>query len=695
MNRTGEKSKSRNTKESIEDYLLDEACTRDTCLIALGGGVIGDLVGYVASTFMRGIPFVQIPTTLLSMVDSSIGGKTAVDTPHGKNLIGTFWQPRRIFIDLCMLATLPKREIANGMAEIIKTAAISSEPEFAKLETGKSKIEAAILNANQPLSSDTNREFLASVIGASVRFKADVVTLDEREVGIRGLLNFGHSIGHAIEALLSPHWLHGECISLGLVMETEIARLLSYCSQDTVDRIRRCLKLYNLPVEFDEKIRDKVKLKELMKALKIDKKNIGAQKRMVLLKKIGETVEPCASHVDDADIEEILLEHIFTCSAHYSIASPEKTSFGKISLPPLRLIVPSSNDLDEKVFQLDRMISEKFDCSVRFEYSSNVNAGWIQQQEQRAKKGITIFFTTEAGSSMLPGMSEQSSWFEFVVLPHEGITSFCKNALLFIETVTGVQKRHIDPSLDKATSFVTPTVLNYESVIPVVLNQWLEKADAVEYRVDLLENGNNRWVYNAGTQLAYLRRITQLPIVYTVRTSPQAGKFDPTWIKLYEELILWGHRWGCDYVDVEIKTLSVEDLDTVMRTNQRLYPTTKIIASFHDPEHKYPWFSTNMKEIYDQANQLLEKHNHQGVIKLVGYANSFWDNIELEQFRHSLDPDNKRQFIFINMGPHGRLSRVINRFLSPATHASMPASAAPGQLSISELIHIRNELALD
>jgi 3-dehydroquinate synthetase len=116
----GEKSKSRNTKESIEDYLLDESCTRDTCLIALGGGVIGDLVGYVASTFMRGIPFVQIPTTLLSMVDSSIGGKTAVDTPHGKNLIGTFWQPRRIFLDLCMLATLPKREIANGMAEIIK-----------------------------------------------------------------------------------------------------------------------------------------------------------------------------------------------------------------------------------------------------------------------------------------------------------------------------------------------------------------------------------------------------------------------------------------------------------------------------------------------------------------------------------------------------------------------------------------------
>lgn len=116
----GEKSKSRETKAAIEDYLLGQACTRDTCLIALGGGVIGDLVGYVASTFMRGVPFVQIPTTLLAMVDSSIGGKTAIDTPHGKNLIGTFWQPKRIYLDLSVLGTLPQREIANGMAEVIK-----------------------------------------------------------------------------------------------------------------------------------------------------------------------------------------------------------------------------------------------------------------------------------------------------------------------------------------------------------------------------------------------------------------------------------------------------------------------------------------------------------------------------------------------------------------------------------------------
>jgi pentafunctional AROM polypeptide len=117
---SGEQSKCRETKASIEDYLLSTSCTRDTCLIALGGGVIGDLVGYTASTFMRGVPFVQIPTTLLAMVDSSIGGKTAIDTPQGKNLIGTFWQPKRIYLDLSVLNTLPKREVANGMAEVIK-----------------------------------------------------------------------------------------------------------------------------------------------------------------------------------------------------------------------------------------------------------------------------------------------------------------------------------------------------------------------------------------------------------------------------------------------------------------------------------------------------------------------------------------------------------------------------------------------
>lgn len=136
----GEYSKSRSTKADIEDWMFTQSCTRDTVIIAMGGGVIGDMIGYVAATFMRGVRFIQLPTTLLAMVDSSIGGKTAIDTPHGKNLIGAFWQPERIFIDLRVLETLPEREFINGMAEVIKTAAIWDEAEFTRLEQNAGKI---------------------------------------------------------------------------------------------------------------------------------------------------------------------------------------------------------------------------------------------------------------------------------------------------------------------------------------------------------------------------------------------------------------------------------------------------------------------------------------------------------------------------------------------------------------------------
>ena len=145
----GEQSKSRIVKAQVEDYLLSQSCTRDTCILALGGGVIGDLAGYVAATFMRGVSFVQIPTSLLAMADSSVGGKTAIDTPHGKNLIGAFWQPKRVFIDLAYLDTLPKRQFANGMAEIIKTAAFWDEKFFVMLENGEQEIQNAATNKDR------------------------------------------------------------------------------------------------------------------------------------------------------------------------------------------------------------------------------------------------------------------------------------------------------------------------------------------------------------------------------------------------------------------------------------------------------------------------------------------------------------------------------------------------------------------
>ncbi|KAH6564612.1 hypothetical protein BASA60_010260 [Batrachochytrium salamandrivorans] len=205
----GEVHKTRDTKTAIEDWLLTHACTRDSCLIALGGGVLGDLVGFVAATFMRGIPVVQVPTTLLAMVDSSVGA---------------FHQPRRIFIDIRYLMTLKRREFVNGLAEVIKTAAIWDESDFEMLENYSERILGLIgLNSNK---DDESVALLIKLILGSVKVKAHVVTVDEKETGLRGLLNFGHTVGHAIEAIAFPDLLHGECVAIGMVKEAEISRHL-------------------------------------------------------------------------------------------------------------------------------------------------------------------------------------------------------------------------------------------------------------------------------------------------------------------------------------------------------------------------------------------------------------------------------------------------------------------------------------
>ncbi|KAJ2960251.1 hypothetical protein NQZ79_g4398 [Umbelopsis isabellina] len=317
----GELSKSRDTKAAIEDWLLEKVCTRDTCLIALGGGVIGDLVGFVAATFMRGIPFVQVPSTLLAMVDSSIGGKTAIDTPHGKNLIGAFWQPKRIYMNLSFLSTLPKREFINGMAEVIKTACIWDEQDFVKLEQGVEKIQDAVLNGVKDnftgATMETRTEgqcLLLDVILASARVKAHVVTIDERETGLRGLLNYGHSIGHAIEAILAPQVLHGECVAIGMIQEAELSRYLGYIDRSSIDRIANCLSSYGLPISLDDERLlcrsggTPCPVDTIMSNMRIDKKNAGSVKKIVLLSKIGDTVEKKASAVGDQEIETILHE---------------------------------------------------------------------------------------------------------------------------------------------------------------------------------------------------------------------------------------------------------------------------------------------------------------------------------------------------------------------------------------------------
>ncbi|PHH73907.1 hypothetical protein CDD82_5197 [Ophiocordyceps australis] len=309
----GEASKSRETKGEIEDWMLSQQCTRDTVIVALGGGVIGDMVGYVAATFMRGVRFVQVPTTLLAMVDSSIGGKTAIDTPMGKNLVGAFWQPRRIYVDLDFLETLPSREFINGMAEVIKTAAIKDEGEFAALEQAAAAIVECIHRPPGSLDRLTGiGSSLKRIIVGSARVKADVVSRDEREGGLRNLLNFGHSIGHAIEAFLAPQLLHGECVAIGMVKEAELSRFLGLLRPQAVARLTKCIAAYGLPVSLqDERVvgltaGKKCPVDKLLEKMAVDKKNDGGQKKVVLLSAIGTTHEDRASAVSDASIRTIL-----------------------------------------------------------------------------------------------------------------------------------------------------------------------------------------------------------------------------------------------------------------------------------------------------------------------------------------------------------------------------------------------------
>ncbi|RHZ89728.1 hypothetical protein Glove_11g33 [Diversispora epigaea] len=340
----GEQSKSREIKGEIEDYLLSKACTRDTCIIAFGGGVIGDLVGFVAATFMRGVPFIQVPTTLLAMVDSSIGGKTAVDTPHGKNLIGSFWQPKRIYIDIIYLETLPERQFINGMAEVIKTAAISDESDFVNLENGVESIRNAVLKPKKEFpfqgtkieTRTSGQSLLLSVIVGSAKFKAHVVTHDERESGLRSLLNFGHTIGHAIEAILSPELLHGECISVGMIKEVELARSMGHLNQVAVGRLLRCLSNYGLPVSLDEKkVLDLTGEKfctvdKLMDIMKVDKKNRGDLKRIVILSGIGKTYEQNATWVSDSAIRKVLSPSIIV---HPNVISSSSQTHVNMTTP--------------------------------------------------------------------------------------------------------------------------------------------------------------------------------------------------------------------------------------------------------------------------------------------------------------------------------------------------------------------------
>ena len=267
----GEEEKTWQNLQRIYDALLAEQCDRKTTVIALGGGVVGDMAGFAAATYMRGVPFVQVPTTLLAQVDSSVGGKTGINHPLGKNMIGAFYQPKAVIADTATLGTLPPRELSAGLAEVIKHGAIIDAPFFDWIESN-----IARLMARDP-------EALAYAIRRSCEIKADVVRQDEREGGLRAILNFGHTFGHAIESGMGyGQWLHGEAVGCGMVMAADLSQRLGYIDAAARERVAALVRAAGLPDSAPDL--DAARWLELMQ---VDKKNEGGQIRFILLRPLG------------------------------------------------------------------------------------------------------------------------------------------------------------------------------------------------------------------------------------------------------------------------------------------------------------------------------------------------------------------------------------------------------------------------
>ena len=287
----GESAKTRETWAQVTDDLLSTGFGRDTLVVAAGGGVVGDLGGFVAATYMRGVPFVQIPTTLLAMIDASVGGKTGVDTSAGKNLVGAFHQPAMVIADPSVLATLPANHFRAGLAEALKHGVIADAEYFGR-----------IAQARENTARDERG--LTALIAESVRIKASVVARDERESGLRKVLNFGHTIGHAIESVSNYRLLHGEAVAIGMALESALAEQIGVAKPGTCDAIRDALNGIGLPSTFPALDRDAV-----LAATKSDKKAKAGRVEYALPAKIGAMAGEATGWsipVDDAAVAEVL-----------------------------------------------------------------------------------------------------------------------------------------------------------------------------------------------------------------------------------------------------------------------------------------------------------------------------------------------------------------------------------------------------
>jgi len=284
----GEEQKSLETAGRLYHELVSSNAERTTPILALGGGVIGDLAGFVAATYLRGVPLVQIPTTLLAQVDSSVGGKVAVDHGQLKNMIGAFYQPRLVIADTDTLKTLPAEELANGLAEVIKSAAIGDEEFFAFLEGNLERIKAL------------DEKALEESVFQSVKIKAEVVEKDELDSGLRNILNYGHTIGHAIESVSDFKIKHGEAVAIGMLAAARISNKMGMLDENEVVRLKKVIEGASLPTKMPD-----LKVAEIMQAMRHDKKVRQDKIRFVLLKSIGNAL--ITDEVNPSLVEQVLV----------------------------------------------------------------------------------------------------------------------------------------------------------------------------------------------------------------------------------------------------------------------------------------------------------------------------------------------------------------------------------------------------
>ncbi|MEC7078387.1 MAG: 3-dehydroquinate synthase [Pseudomonadota bacterium] len=291
----GEAEKNLQVYQQTMDFLLAARHNRSTCLIALGGGVVGDLCGFVAATFQRGVDFVQIPTTLLAQVDSSVGGKTAVNHPQGKNMIGAFHQPLAVLADTATLGTLPSREYAAGLAEVVKYGVIVDAAFFEFLEQ----------HSDDLLAKDG--AVLSQVILRCCAIKAEVVSADERESGRRAILNYGHTFGHGIEKLCGyGQWLHGEAVAIGMVMAARLSVAVAGLDESVVMRLTALLRRLGLPTALDQASRKVATIEAMMDVMGLDKKVVDGRLRFIVASQLGQV--QVRDDIDAAVLRNVLAQ---------------------------------------------------------------------------------------------------------------------------------------------------------------------------------------------------------------------------------------------------------------------------------------------------------------------------------------------------------------------------------------------------